>query len=300
MAVKNLLELRGMVRPGMRKTVALVCAEDPHSLEALIHAKDIVRGLLIGDPEKIRETLRTLDADPSEFEIVPAPADVNPGTYACQLINQGRADFLMKGKIMTNALLKGVLAKEAEMRTGNLICGCVAIELPNYHKLLFTTDGGIVMYPDLEQKCGIIRNCVGFLHKLGYEEPNVGVLCALETISPKMVETVEAAELARRNRDGEITGCHVEGPISYDVAMNAEIARIKGYPSDRCGNFDLLVAPNIACGNVLTKALICSAGGVSCGLVLGARVPIVFSSRGSSAEEKYNSLLLASIVTGGN
>jgi phosphate butyryltransferase len=217
---------------------------------------------------------------------------MHPSVCAAKLIKEGRADFLMKGKIMTGTMLKGVLDPEADLRTGSLMSHCMMVEVPGYHKLMCVTDGGMCTYPDLDKKIKIVKNAVEFFHKLGYEKPNVAALCAIETINPKMQETVDAAELKRMSLDGEIPGCYIEGPISYDLAMVPELSAIKGYDCPCAGDFDILLVPEIVVGNVLGKSLVYTAGGRMAGLIMGCKVPIVLASRGSSAEEKYYSLAL--------
>jgi phosphate butyryltransferase len=149
------------------------------------------------------------------------------------------------------------------------------------------------MYPTLEQKKGIIQNAVDVLLSLGYEKPKVGVLAAVEKVNPKMPETVDAAELKKMAESGEITNCIVEGPISYDIAMNRESAEIKEFDSPVVEDVDVLIPPNIATGNILAKALIYSGNAKMAGIIVGAKVPIILTSRGSSSEEKYLSIVLA-------
>ena len=165
-------------------------------------------------------------------------------------------------------------------------------EIPNYHKLLVTTDGGMLMYPDLEQKKHIIENAVDTLISLGYDKPKVAVLAAVERVNPKMPETVDAAKLKEMNQSGAIINCIIDGPLSYDITMNKESAKIKGVDSQVCGDADILIVPNITTGNILGKCLVYSAGAKMAGFIVGAKVPIVLTSRGSSSEEKYLSLVL--------
>lgn len=162
-----------------------------------------------------------------------------------------------------------------------------------YHKLLCPVDGGMMTYPTLEQKKAIIENTVDVLHAMGYECPKVGVLACVEKVNPKMPETVEADALKQMNQRGEITGCIVEGPVSYDCAMSKEIAEFKGFNSPVSGDCDVLVAPNIHAGNIMGKLLTVTCGARLAGMVVGAKCLIVMTSRGSSAEEKYLSIVLA-------
>ena len=296
MAIKNFDELIAKVKGGAKKTVALVAANDEHSLQAIIAAKDIVNSVLVGDEKLIAEELRKLGENPADYDIVSVPEGEHPSVTASKLIHEHKADFLMKGHIMTGDLLKGVLKPEADMRTGALMSHIIINELPGYHKLICVTDGGMCMYPDLEKKIGITKNAVEFLHKLGYEKPNVAALCAIETVNPKQQETVDAAELKRMSLAGELPSCYVEGPISYDLAMVPELSEVKGYSCPCAGDFDVLLVPEFVVGNVLGKAFTYTCGGRLAGLVLGCKVPIVLTSRGSSAEEKYYSLALGAGV----
>lgn len=299
MYVKTFDELVSKIKSGKKSTVALVCANDEHALEAVIRAKDIVNSVLVGDRVKIEEVLRSLGQNPDDFDIEETPEGMHPSVCAANLIHQGRADFLMKGKIMTGDLLKGVLSHEADLKTGSLMSHVMLFELPGYHKLLCVTDGGMCTYPDLEKKVQIVRNAVSFFHKLGIEKPNVAALCAIETVNPKMQETVDAAELKRMSLDGMLEGCYVEGPISYDLAMVPELSAVKGYTAcPCCGDFDILLVPEIVVGNVLGKCLTYTCGARMAGIVMGCRVPIVLTSRGSSAEEKYYSLAMGAGFAG--
>jgi phosphate butyryltransferase len=170
-------------------------------------------------------------------------------------------------------------------------------EIPGERALIALTDGGMVVQPDLGMKKGIVVNAVETLRKMGCENPKVAVLCAVEKLNEKMQDSVDAHELAEMNRRGEISGCVVEGPISYDVAMRAEIAALKGYESPNCGNFDVLVVPNITAGNLLGKSLTISAGASMAGIIVGAKIPVVVTSRASSAEEKFNSIALCAVTS---
>ena len=279
-----------------RRTVALVAAEDYNSLEAVLQAEKagLLRPILVGDEGKIGEILQELNAEEG-YEIYNEP-DCNKAAYkAVELIRDGKADFLMKGKIETAGILKAVVDKEKGLGKGRLMSHFVITEIPTYHKLLVTTDGGMVMYPTLEQKRAIIINAVETLLKMGYKNPKIGVLAAIEKVNPKMPETVDAYKLKQMNLKGEIKNCIIEGPISYDLAMNKESAVIKGYESQVAGDVDVLIVPDITAGNILGKSLIYSANAKMAGIIVGAKAPIVLTSRGSSAEEKFLSLALAAL-----
>ena len=167
------------------------------------------------------------------------------------------------------------------------------VEVPAYHKLLAITDAAINIRPNLQQKRAIIDNAVEAMRRMGFDPPKVAVLAATEEVNPKMPETLDAAALQRMNRDGEITGCVVEGPLSYDLAVSKESAAIKGISSAVCGDADLLLAPDIAAGNILLKALRYSAGVRTASVVIGGRVPVVLTSRAADAADKYWPVILA-------
>ena len=282
-----------------KKKVAVVAAQDEHTLEAVFHAAEnnIVEPVLIGSKEKIKEIVAKLGKQISDDAIIDAADEVASAQKAVAMARNGEIDFIMKGKIQTADLLRAVVDKEKGLRTGKVMSHISIQEIPTYHKLLITTDGGMMMYPDLEQKKKIIENAVDVLHSLGYENPKVGVLAAVETVNPKMPESVDAGKLKEMNQNGEIAGCIVEGPISYDIAMNKESGIIKGFVSPVAGDPDILIVPNITAGNILGKCLVYSAGAKMAGFIVGAKVPIVLTSRGSSSEEKYLSLVISAAAS---
>jgi phosphate butyryltransferase len=235
----------------------------------------------------------------SDYNIVEAGSR-GPGQKAVDLVRSGDANFLMKGFIDSRDFLKPVVSHENGLNNGRTMSHLGVNKLPNYHKLIVNTDGGMVVYPTLEDKKQIIENAVSAFRAIGYEMPKVAVLSSVEKVNPKIVETVEAAKLEEMNKNGEITGCAVVGPLSYDVAMSAEIARHKGFDCPYCGDFDILVVPNINAGNILGKCWTVSAGALMAGIIVGAKVPIVLNSRGESAKEKFYSLALAALTAAGS
>lgn len=279
----------------VKKKVAVVVAQDKHTLEAVFRAKktNIVEPILIGDKKKIIDLLKDIHEEMDESSIINVEDDNAAALKAVELINQGMADFIMKGKIQTADLLRAVVSKEKGLRTGNVMSHIAIHEIPTYHKLLAVTDGGMMMYPTLEEKKQIVENAVNTFLDMGYENPKVAVLAAVETVNPKMPEAVDADLLKKMNQNSEIKNCIVEGPISYDLTMSKESAEIKGFNSHVTGNADILIVPNITAGNILGKSLVYSTGAKMAGFIVGAKVPIVLTSRGSSAEEKYLSLVLS-------
>ena len=201
----------------------------------------------------------------------------------------------MKAKLDTKDLLSAVVNKETGLGKGRLMTFAAIHELPWYPKLLTVTDGGMVTYPMLKEKKQIIQNAVDALVSMGYDRPKVAVLAAVEKVNPQMQVTVEAAELKRLNQVGEIKNCIVEGPVSFDIAVNRQKADAKEFISEVAGDADILIVPDITAGNILGKALIEAEGAIMAGLVLGAKAPIVLTSRGASTEEKYLSIALAAL-----
>lgn len=302
MVLKNFDELvervKGFPEP---KRVIVAAAGDDHTMDAIAHAmgEGIVKPVLVGDEPVVRELMAKYQIEIPDEDIYDV-ADVDEAAKkSVELIHEGKGDFIMKGKMETAQILRPVVNKETGLGTGRVMSHFVFDELPYYHKLLVTTDGGMMTYPTLDQKKEIIINAVETLHKLGYENPKVACVAAVEKLNPKMPETVEADALKKMNQNGEIPGCIVEGPISLDIALDKSIADIKGYESPVAGDADVILVPNIQVGNVLGKAITVIAQGDMAGFVVGSQVPIVFCSRGSSAREKFLSLVLAAAVSAG-
>jgi len=283
------------------KRLAVVAAEDRNTLEAVIQAQKeaIVSPILIGCKSQIQDVLGKMGASVSESDIIDEPDFANAAACAVRLFNEGRADFLMKGKLDTAILLKEVVSKETGLGTGRFMSSFMIFQVPSYHKLLSIVDGGMVTYPTLEQKKAIIENTVGALRSLGYRCPKVAVLACLEKVNPNMPETVEAEALAEMNRRGEINNCIIEGPISYDCAMSKEIAEYKGLNSKIAGSADILVAPNIHTANIMGKILTVTCKAKMAGFIVGAKCPIVLASRWTSAEEKYLSIIISAASANG-
>ncbi len=296
MELKNFKELIAKVQNNdSKKRVAVAAAQDEHTLEAVFRARNdkLVEPVLIGDKAKIREILKRLSIDFDDDKIIDAENDADSAEKTVELINEGGADFIMKGKLQTADLLKAVVNKEKGLRTGNVISHVAILEIPAYHKLMAVTDGGMMMYPNVEEKKQIIENAVNVFLNMGYECPKVAVLAAVETVNPKMPEAVDADVLKKMNENGEIKNCIVEGPISIDLTFSKESAQIKGYESPVTGEADILMVPNITAGNIMSKALLEFANGTMAGMIVGAKVPIVLTSRGATSEEKYLSLVLS-------
>jgi phosphate butyryltransferase len=281
-----------------KKNVAVVCAQDEHALEAVMMAcrDGIVRPVLIGDKAKISTLLEKYEDVRTECVIEDASGNEEAVKIMVDLVKKDEADAVVKGLIPTPELMRAVVSKENGLRTGQLMTHVAFKELPNYHKIVGITDVALTMYPDLGQKKQLIINAVEAFRSMGYENPKVAVLTALDEVNPKMPATVEAAELKEMNQKGELPGCIVEGPISYDLALYREAVEIKSYNSPVAADADILLVPDIHAGNIFIKALEFTAGARGGGIVTGAKVPIVLASRSSGTFEKYFALLMTSLI----
>lgn len=277
------------------KRVAVVAAEDKHTLEAVLLAyKDgVAIPILIGDAAKIKSYLEELGFPGKEVLIIDASSHEDATKRAVEMVNAGAAEFIMKGRLETASLMRVVVNKESNLRTGKIMSHIAFLEIPTYHKILAVSDIALNTYPNLEHKRQIIENSVDALKKMGIEQPKVAVMAAAEEVNPKLIESVEANELKLMNQSGMLAGCIVEGPVSYDLAIDKKSAETKGYKSPVAGDADLMIVPNITAGNLMLKALVFSGGAKSAGFVVGAKVPIVLTSRSSTTEDKYLSIVLA-------
>ena len=301
--LKNFQEMAELVKANpAKKRIVLCCAHDEHSLDAVYEAykEGIVEPVFVGKEAEIRKLCEDEGFDFGDVKIYDIDDDVECAKKAVSLIREGEGDFLMKGRMQTADLLKQVVNKETGLQVGKIMSHVGIFQIPNYHKLVVETDGGMLVTPDVEQKAKIISNAVEVLHSMGYEEPKVAVLCAAEKLNKKAPESVDAAALKEKNLNGEITGCIVEGPISYDITFSKEIAEFKGFDSPVAGDADIVVVPNMAAGNILGKSWTITAGGTMAGIIVGAKAPIVLTSRGATAEEKFYSIVFAAAGSSSN
>ncbi|MGF6376609.1 phosphate butyryltransferase [Clostridiales Family XIII bacterium PM5-7] len=298
MAIKNFKELKEMAGAAARRTVAVACAHDEHTLEAILkaHEEGILDYLLIGKEAEIIEKGKLLGAEIQPSDIIPSDTEEESAQIAVKLIHEGKADFIQKGLMQTATLLKAVVNKETGIGTGKAISHVALLDIPKYHKIVGVTDGGMITYPDLEKKKDIVLNAVDMFKGLGYERPKVAALCAVEVVNPKMPETVDADALKTMATLGEIPDCDLEGPISMDLAISKEAAKIKGFDSPVAGDTDIFLVPSIYAGNIMVKGLVEFADTLMAGCVVGAKCPIALNSRSASFEEKYFSLLTCSMM----
>lgn len=296
--VKKLDELIQLAKKREKKTIAIAAAQDKVVLEAVIQAvKDnIVEAILVGDKTKIEEIAKELNINLDAVKIIDE-ANVNKAAAkAVDLVRSGEAQFLMKGILGTADLLKAVLNKEAGLKTSSLLSHVMIYDIPTYHKLLFLTDGGMVPYPELNDKVGIINNAIKIAHALEIEKPKVAPICAVEVVNPSMQATLDAAALSSMNKRGQIKGCIIDGPLALDNAISEEAAHHKGIVSEVAGDSDILLVPNIEAGNFLGKSLTYFAKAESAGVIVGAKCPVVLVSRADSAKSKLYSIALGAVL----
>lgn len=248
--------------------------------------------ILVGDSEKIHRISYEIKLDISDMEIIDVADNVKACQTAVSLVVSGASEALMKGLVDTSVIMKAVLDKEAGMRTDKILSHLALFAVPNYHKLLFVTDAAINIAPDIVAKKSIIQNAAKAVANLGVPNPKVALLSAKEKVDPKIPSSIDAAELVNQYKNGEIQGCIVDGPLALDNAVSKESAEIKGINSEIAGDADILVCPDIASGNILYKALSFLAGAKNGGVVLGAKKPIILTSRADSAESKLISIAM--------
>lgn len=283
---------------GMKK-VAVAVAQDSAVLEAVKVAKErgIADAILVGDENKINEIAASLHIDLDGFEIIHVEDTTEAARTAVKLVHDGVADMYMKGLIDTKGFLKSVLDKEVGLRTGNPLSHVCVFDVEGIDHLLFLTDVAFMPYPTLEDKVNIIQNTLEITKACGIENPKIAPLAAVEVVNPKMPVTVEAAELTQMNKDGKITGCIVDGPLSLDLAIDPEAAKHKG-ATDRAiqGDADILLFPDIHAGNLVYKAMVHTANVVNGNILTGTKAPVILTSRSDSVEVKVNSLALGAVV----
>ena len=280
------------------KEAVVAAAHDEHTLQAVFAARrdGLIRPILVGRREEILSIARGLGEELDPARVADAGDDAQCAAKSVELIRSGAGAMLIKGMLPTGTLLKAVVSRETGIRDSQVMSHVAILDVPGYHKLLYVTDGGMVVAPDLEQKRHILSNALDFCRFLGYDRPKAAVLCAVETVNPAMPETADGAVLKAEGARGDFGPCLVEGPISLDLATDKEAAAVKGYRSPVAGDADILLAPSIAAGNLLGKSLYGLAGGEMAGVVLGATAPITVNSRGATAEEKYWSILICAAM----
>ncbi len=293
---KTLADLQALAeRNHVKKRLVLAVSHDENALEAVceVYKAGIIEPILIGSKVETEKIIRENRYYFEGATFIDEPNSEKAVELAVRLINDKKADVLMKGKVSTPVLLKAVLNKEWGLRTGRLLSHFALFEVTTYHKLIAVTDVALNIAPNLKDKIAILNNSVSYLNKLGIEQPKVAVLGAVEMVNESMQATLDAALLSKMNQRDQIKNCIIDGPLAFDNAVSTESARHKGIKSEVAGDTDLLLMPDIEVGNVLYKSLVFFAKAKVASVILGASAPIVLTSRSDSKESKFYSILLA-------
>ena len=268
------------------------------ALEGAVEAaeKGLIAPLLVGPASKIAETAASSKIDLGNLPIVDVPHSHAAAVKAVELIREGKAEILMKGSLHTDELMSAVVSREGGLRTGRRISHVFVMDVPTYHKVLIVTDGAINIAPTLEDKVDICQNAIDLAISLGLEKPKVAILAAVETVTSKMPATLDAAALCKMAERGQIRGALLDGPLAFDNAISKQAADTKGIKSAVAGDPDILLAPDLEAGNILAKQLSFLANADSAGMVLGARVPIILTSRADGVRSRIASCAVAKLV----
>lgn len=296
--MRNFSEVIEKVKSVDPYIISVAAAEDLELLKAIKTASDMgfVKPILVGDETKIKELTAEIGLEP--LKIVAADSPEDSAAKAVKFVKDGEADVLMKGLINTSVYMRAILNRDNGLRTGRLISLLAVYELPEYHKLLFCTDSGINVSPDLDQKKDILNNSLIAMKGMGLVNPKVAALTANEMVDSKIQSTVDADGLVEAVAGGQTEPCIIEGPIAFDVAFSKHNAEHKGIDSKIAGDVDLLVFPNIETGNVLGKSWLHFNRAKWAGIVLGASAPVILGSRSDTQEIKINSIALGCLASG--
>ena len=293
--IRNFGELIAESKRSGPVRIAVVLAHDPDVLSCFkeAEAEGLAEPILIGDPGKIEKAALKVGYRVRKETLREVPAEDAAIREALELVRGDEADLLMKGKVTTANLIRGVLDRERGLRTGRLLSQVIALQVPGVDRLMLMTDAALNIAPNLEQKADLCRNTIELAHALGIEEPNVVLLTALEFVNPAMLATQDAASLVQMNRRGQISGAYLEGPLALDVPLSRFAADRKGIQSRVVEATDVLIAPNIEAANILYRAATYFAHAQSGGIIVGAKAPLVLLSRAEPPETKLHSIGLA-------
>ena len=279
-------------------STAVVHPCDETSLQGAIEAArlGLIAPILVGPRERIQSVAAAARLDLSGVEIVDAPYSQAAAAKAVELVREGQAEALMKGSLHTDELMGAVARREGGLRTARRVSHCFVMDVPGHEQALIITDAAINIAPTLEEKVDILQNAIDLAHALGAPEVRVAILSAMETVSSKVPSTIEAAALCKMADRHQITGAVVDGPLALDNAIDPEAARIKKIDSPVAGRANILLVPDLEAGNMLAKSLSFLAGADAAGIVLGARVPIILTSRADSVMTRLASCAVAALV----
>ena len=298
--ITKLDDLLELVKTKEKKRLVAAYANDSHTIGAVSAAidKGIVDATLVGDIDTIKKVCAEEGIDPNKFELVQEADETKAGVKAVALIREGKGDILMKGLLSTDKYMRAILNKETGLMPGkknDMLTHMAVFEVPAYHKLLVCSDVAIMPAPDLKQKQAILNYLISTAKNLEITKPKVAILAATEQVSTGMQACVDAAIISKMGDRGQIKGALVDGPLALDVAINAESAKTKKVGGEVAGDADCLLFPNIESGNVFYKACTKFGGAELAGMVVGAKVPCILTSRGDSAKTKLYSIALAAL-----
>ncbi|MFO7814424.1 MAG: bifunctional enoyl-CoA hydratase/phosphate acetyltransferase [Halanaerobiales bacterium] len=296
--LKNMDDLINEAKKTKPLRLAVVAAADQVVVDSIKKAaqEDIVEPILIGDQLKIKEIVKKKGLT-DKVIIIGTDSHEDSAHRAMELIQNGEADYPMKGHISTNIILKALLNKQYGLRGDNILSLVTLIYLEKENRFIILTDGGMNISPSLEDKVDLINNAAHMGHAIGIETPKAAVLAAVEAVNPSMEATLDAAALSKMSDRGQISAAEVEGPLAFDNAISKEAAEHKGINSAVAGDADILLVPDIEAGNLLYKSLVFYGNQPSASVVLGAKVPLVITSRADSSATKFNSIALGKVMT---
>ena len=271
---------------------------DQTSLQGAVDAArlELIEPILVGPRARIQDVAKQFKIDISGLQIVDAPFSHASAEKAVELVREGKAEALMKGSLHTDELMGAVVSREAGLRTARRISHCFVLDVPTYPETLILTDAAVNIAPTLEDKVDIVQNAIDLAHALRFSEVRVAILSAMETVNPKVPSTIEAAALCKMADRGQITGAILDGPLALDNAISLESVKIKKIESPVAGRANVLVVPDLEAGNMLAKSLSFLAGADAAGIVLGARVPIILTSRADPLISRLASCGIAVLV----
>lgn len=296
--IKNFEEIIKAAKAKGPKTIAVAVAEDVEVLSAVNSAKTlgIANAILIGDKDEILRVAGQSGVELIDYEVVDIKDKNEACRYAVELVSTGKAHIVMKGLVDTSLILKAVLDEKIGLRTGNVLSHVAVFDINGYDRLFYVTDAAMNIAPNLDQKKQIIENAIQVANALENNNPKVAALCAVEKVNPKMQATIDAAELVKMNEEGTLKGCVVGGPFALDNAVSLEAAKHKGINHPVAGHADILMVPTIEAGNMLYKSMVFFAKGNNAGIVVGAKAPIVLTSRADSDIAKLNSIAIGVLM----
>ncbi|MDF9409125.1 phosphate butyryltransferase [Pelotomaculum isophthalicicum JI] len=296
--MKSFADIVGEAKKCPPKKVAIAVAQDGEVIEAARECQEngIANAVLVGDADEIARISSERGIDISDFEVIDEPDIDDAARKAVQMVHSGEADMVMKGAVNSPTVLKAVLDKNIGLRTGKVLSHVAVFESPGYNRLMLMTDAGMNIKPTFVQKVDMVKNAVFVAKSLRIETPKVAIISHMELVNPDMTSSVDAGMLCKMAERGQIKDCIIDGPLALDLALSKESARAKGVKSPVAGQADILVLDNIDAANVLYKALVFLGGAKITGLIVGASVPVILTSRADSSEAKLVSVAVGVLM----